>query len=79
MTLDGAKDAYELSLVAVPAQPRAGVSKHYGGESVKETVIPDPVDVPNEEHTDSNIKDAELRLRATESFLFAHTNKSEEE
>lgn len=30
MTLDGAKEAYELSLVAVPAQPRAGTVKHYG-------------------------------------------------
>lgn len=30
MTIDGAKEAYELSLVAVPAQPRAGTIKHYG-------------------------------------------------
>lgn len=32
MDLDGAKDAYEVSLVAVPAQPEAGVikSKRYG-------------------------------------------------
>lgn len=34
MELDGAKDAYEVSLVAVPAQPRAGIikSKRYGGQ-----------------------------------------------
>lgn len=34
MELDGAKDAYEVSLVAVPAQPEAGVvkSKRYGGK-----------------------------------------------
>lgn len=33
MELDGAGDAYEVSLVAVPAQPEAGVikSKRYGG------------------------------------------------
>ena len=30
MTIDGVKEAYELSLVAVPAQPRAGTVKHYG-------------------------------------------------
>ncbi len=30
--LDEAKDAYECSLVAVPAQPEAGVVKAYGGE-----------------------------------------------
>ncbi len=33
MDLDGAEDAYEVSLVAVPAQPAAGIikSKRYGG------------------------------------------------
>lgn len=30
--LDEAKDAYECSFVAVPAQPKAGVIKRYGGE-----------------------------------------------
>jgi hypothetical protein len=81
ITLDGAKDAFELSLVAVPAQRRAGVSKHYGGESVKEIEKPEPektVDKPTVEPTD-NTKDMELRLRATESFLFTQNNKSEEE
>lgn len=29
--LDGAQDAYEVSLVPVPAQPAAGVVKRYGG------------------------------------------------
>lgn len=32
--LDEARDAYECSLVAVPAQPGAGVMKAYGGEGV---------------------------------------------
>ena len=34
MDLDGAEDAYEVSLVAVPAQPAAGVikGKRYGGQ-----------------------------------------------
>ena len=35
-TLTGAKDAYEFSLVAVPAQRAAGVSKSYTGETVYE-------------------------------------------
>lgn len=41
MELDGAKDAYEVSLVAVPAQPEAGIvkSKRYGGA---EEPVPDP-------------------------------------
>lgn len=36
--LDDARDAYEVSLVAVPAQPEAGVikSKRYGGEELPE-------------------------------------------
>ena len=47
MDLDGAKDAYEVSLVAVPAQKDAGVvkSKRYGGQ---ETLTPEekPRDEP---------------------------------
>jgi hypothetical protein len=35
-TLDGGRDAYEFSLVAVPAQKAAGVSKSYNGETVYE-------------------------------------------
>ena len=33
MELDGARDAYEVSLLPVPAQPQAGIikSKRYGG------------------------------------------------
>ena len=35
-TLDGATDAYEFSLVAVPAQKAAGVSKSYTGKTAHE-------------------------------------------
>lgn len=35
-TLSGARDAYEFSLVAVPAQRAAGVSKSYTGETIYE-------------------------------------------
>lgn len=35
-TLDGGRDAYEFSLVAVPAQKAAGVSKSYTGETIYE-------------------------------------------
>jgi len=42
--LDGAEDAYECSLVAVPAQPGAGVVKAYGGEKV-----PDPAEADDDE------------------------------
>lgn len=48
--LDGAADAYEVSLVAVPAQPEAGVvkAKRYGGAEMKETHAPEGAD--NDEH-----------------------------
>jgi hypothetical protein len=46
MELDGASDAYEVSLVAVPAQPGAGIikSKRYGGQEP-----PQVVDLPPED------------------------------
>ena len=45
MELDGARDAYEVSLVAVPAQPGAGIvkSKRYGGRESPEDVGNDEV------------------------------------
>ncbi len=48
MELDGARDAYEVSLVAVPAQPGAGVvkSKRYGGQ---EEQIPNPAEAGEDE------------------------------
>ena len=48
MELDGVRDAYEVSLVAVPAQPGAGIikSKRYGGQEPQE-----PPDSAGEEET----------------------------
>lgn len=45
VTLDEPRDAYECSLVAVPAQPGAGVVKQYGGEENK-PAPPAPGDDP---------------------------------
>lgn len=47
MELDGARDAYEVSLVAVPTQPAAGVvkSKRYGGQ---EEQVPNPAEAGEE-------------------------------
>jgi hypothetical protein len=44
MELDGASDAYEVSLVAVPAQPGAGIikSKRYGGQEPPQVVDAPP-------------------------------------
>ena len=58
-TLAGVKDAYEFSLVAVPAQRAAGVSKSYAGQTVYEKDEPQPE--PEEVQAD---KAKELQLRA---------------
>lgn len=74
-TLDGAKEAYELSLVAVPAQPRAGATKHYGGTPTKEAEPPVETEPTTHESQDSD--DLTLRVKSIESFIYAQ--KQEEE
>ena len=65
-TLDGAKEAYEVSFVAVPAQPRAGTTKNYGG---KELTV-------QKEHLNSE-EEAEINLKIDEtaSFLFVEKER----
>lgn len=57
--LDGAKDAYEFSLVAVPAQRKAGVSKSYTGE-----VVYEKPDTPDTEDEKAKAQARALHLRA---------------
>lgn len=65
-TLDGAKEAYEVSFVAVPAQPRAGTTKNYGGK-IKEL----------ESQENNNEKEAEInqKINNIASFLFVKKRK----
>lgn len=77
MLLDGAKEAYELSFVAVGAQPRAGTHKSVGfTKPVAESEDPEV-----KEQTDNNPvnKDLDLAvtLAETESFIFTEQNKEE--
>lgn len=60
-TLTGASDAYEFSLVAVPAQRAAGVCKSYTGETVYAGEEPDGPD--NVDNDDEKMKTLELRAR----------------
>ena len=61
--LDGATDAYEFSLVAVPAQKAAGVHKSYTGETVFEPR--EGAEPPADETTPANReKAATLAVRA---------------
>lgn len=85
MTIDGAKEAYELSLVAVPAQPRAGTTKHYGADQfteLEETPEENTKDIENPEETPENEKsvnqDSEinLRVKSMESFIFTQNSRN---
>lgn len=76
MLLHGAKDAYELSLVAIPAQPRAGTHKSIGFS--KPIAAPNPEDNPDD-HTET--KDAETLERITNARIegsFSFTNSHNE-
>lgn len=72
-TLAGASDAYEFSLVAVPAQKAAGVSKSYTGETVKA-----PENEPETENSGDTQKseEEETRARARLMAIKAKTNNS---
>lgn len=82
-TLNGAKDAYEFSLVAIPAQRAAGVSKSYTGKTVYADDQPetenalDPGNSPGEIDA-TKAKELELRARLG-AALATTTNATEEE
>lgn len=85
MLLDGAKEAYELSFVAVPAQPRAGTHKSIGFakladeiEGIEETpeTTPETETKNNENIKETDARLVSLRLKNAESFFNAE-NKEE--
>ena len=61
--LAGIKDAYEFSLVAVPCQRAAGVSKSYTGETVTEKDLPEEPATPTPPEGDMD-ETKMLNLRA---------------
>lgn len=75
-TLDGGRDAYEFSLVAVPAQKAAGVSKSYTGETVYEAQKAPETTQPGETPSDTteSEKAAELAIMAELAAICARTN-----
>ncbi|MBQ7013395.1 MAG: hypothetical protein IJN11_05710 [Oscillospiraceae bacterium] len=66
-TLTGARDAYEFSLVAVPAQRAAGVKKSYMGTPVYET---EPEEKQNSE--ECSVKELFLQAKITELLTKIH-------
>jgi hypothetical protein len=70
MLLRGAKEAYELSFVAVPAQPRAGTHKSIGfTKPVEEKAEETPEIKNNDNHEKMDARLIDQRLKNVESFL----------
>lgn len=80
MLLSGASEAYELSFVAVPAQPRAGTHKSVGfTKPIKpETNEPEVKDVdPNKDLDLLNERITNARLKRNESIFYAQNSKED--
>ena len=76
-TLDGAKEAYEVSFVAVPAQPRAGTTKNYCEDKTKEQISYDNSEKEEKNNLDRE-KELNLRIKEIDSFLFVQNQKEKE-
>lgn len=73
MLLDGAKEAYELSFVAVPAQPRAGTHKSVGFTKPVPEVESEET---QGEETNTTNKDLELLIEVSEAESFILFNQN---
>lgn len=71
MLLDGAKEAYELSFVAVPAQPRAGTHKAIGFTKPVKEPEEKSEEIPEENNNINKDSEIDLLIKASESFIFA--------
>ena len=83
-TLDGAKEAYEVSFVAGPAQPRAGTTKNYCEEKTKEQeeqniqeTEKDKI-VKNQKNNNDLSRELELRMKMLDSFIFTQNQEEKE-
>ena len=72
MLLHGAKEAYELSFVAVPAQPRAGTHKSVGFTKPVEEPENNAVDGENTSCKEMDERILNARFKNAESFFNAH-------
>ena len=78
MLLHGAKEAYELSFVAVPAQPRAGTHKSIGfTKPVEEVQETQEVETKNINDEKMDIRLVSLRLKNAESFFYAEKERED--
>ena len=79
MLLSGAKEAYELSFVAVPAQPRAGTHKSTGfvkpvPETEAQTQDPEEKDQAENNSVKKDLENA-VKVRIAESFIFTENKE----
>lgn len=79
-------DAYEVSFVAVPAQPKAGTTKNYGPKEEKDATIEVEnveTDKNNDVTEEKNILNEEdlisLKMKSIKSFIFAKKNINKKE
>lgn len=82
MLLHGAKEAYELSFVAVPAQPRAGTHKSVGfikPIAENKDIIPEETTPETENINSKDLDKLNARVKLTESFLFVENENIKEE
>ncbi|MBP3312296.1 MAG: hypothetical protein J6L72_08695 [Butyricicoccus sp.] len=80
-SLAGVRDAYEFSLVAVPAQRAAGVSKSYTGQIVFESDQPEDPGTEPQTASDGEAKktlDLRVRIGAARAKLNAERRKNNE-
>lgn len=73
LTIADVKDAYELSFVAVPAQPRAGVIKHKKeASSTKEEIA-----LTKNKTDNTSVNDTETKMKLLENFAFLNSEVEE--
>ena len=78
--LTGVKDAYEFSLVAVPAQRAAGVSKSYTGNTLEEKDWHEPEAEPETEPApDTQEKELTLRAKLSAAKIHYYENINKED
>ena len=70
-TLDGVKEAYEVSFVAVPAQPRAGTTKNYGGVPEEKPDTLKAEETPETNNDKKDLEETNLKISLLESFIFS--------
>lgn len=77
-------DAYEVSFVAIPAQPKAGTTKNYGPKEEMDTISELETVKLNTDNPEIEVKNSKedlisLKLKNIKSFLFAKNNLKKKE